>query len=223
MIPHISPSRHGRRAAPPPRRRNDALRIGSVATFLGLAALGCQNRPSSTVSVGARTASSAASVGQGQPAASSSSGALSYADFGHPLADGFVYVDDSIGRDGTYPFVAVIVPPAEAPRFYLDGHGKTAGYWMPTVDEVMTTFEVVRARTWPDHPNIGRQLHAYRYQVVGIVLGGKHALYFNAFCQASGDWQTKLVAVKDGGDCYFQLTMDPATRAEVKLTVNGEG
>ncbi len=77
----------------------------------------------------------------------------------------------------------------------------------------MTTYEAVRKRTWSDHPNVGHRLHAYRNQVVGIALGTKRLLFFNAFCHAGGDWQSRVVVVKDGDDCYFQLTMDPATQA----------
>jgi hypothetical protein len=140
-----------------------------------------------------------------------------------PLGDGFVLVDDADLLDSQPPFVGVIVPEQRARGFYFDDHGRATSYWTPEVAHVLAVAKALRARRWKQHPRIGIRLVEYRYHVVGVEIDGKRLLYVNAFCTPESDWQRKSVVVDDGGDCYFQLSYDPAVKAILKLTVNGEG
>ena len=140
-----------------------------------------------------------------------------------PIGDGFVLVDDGVLLDSQAPFVGVIVPEARARGFYWGDHGKTQGYFSPTVEQVLVVAKALRERSWTQYPGIGKRLHVYRYHVVGLVMDGRRVLFLNGFCDARGDWYRKTVSIDDGGDCYFQLSFDPSTNAELKLTVNGEG
>ncbi len=69
---------------------------------------------------------------------------------------------------------------------------------------------------------IVERLATYRLQYWGEVQDGKQMIFVNAFCTDIPNWRTQQVLVLDGGDCFFNVLYDPATKTFSHLSVNGE-
>lgn len=65
------------------------------------------------------------------------------------------------------------------------------------------------------------KLAKYKRQYFGFIVGGKRRVYVNAFCIAPPTWREQVVAVDDGGSCYFQAIFDMDAGAYVDIRVNG--
>jgi len=67
-----------------------------------------------------------------------------------------------------------------------------------------------------DHPE------RYFRQYVPIIQAGQKRLYVNAFCDEPPPyWHSRLVvAITDGGTCYWQALYDPATKKFSHLRIN---
>lgn len=139
------------------------------------------------------------------------------------LPGGFVHFDDGALKDSMPPFEGVIVPEVHAKRFHAGYDGPAEGYWSPSVEQALAVGKSLSAYVEKKHSKISERLHSYRYQLVGYLKGGRRLMFVNAFCQTHGDWKTSPIMVDDGGDCYFQLTYDPATQQISRFQVNGDG
>ena len=66
-------------------------------------------------------------------------------------------------------------------------------------------------------------LKGYRRQYVPVVTAhGDRVVWVNFFCDDFNiDWRKQVVAVKDGGNCFFQLFVDVTRRKAYDLTMNG--
>lgn len=69
---------------------------------------------------------------------------------------------------------------------------------------------------------IVERLPNYKLQYWGELTNDKRVVYLNALCTPLDGWQTQRVLVLDGGDCFFNLEYDPATKTFSRLSVNGE-
>lgn len=210
----------------------DPIRCGSLALLVVVATVvGCDRdtprpaEPSQPASTAARpgvgSTQATTSVGPSTGAASTKSGGIDEL-VSKPLPNGFVLVNDADILDSQGPFVGVIVPEAKGAGFYLDQHGPVQSYWTPTVTEVLELASALREQIYQKNKSIGSRLHEYRFQVVGVKRGSQRLLFVNGFCDAPKGWQQRAIVVDDGGDCYFQLSFDPAAKSITKLTVNGE-
>ena len=66
----------------------------------------------------------------------------------------------------------------------------------------------------------------YRRQYIsGVNPAGDTLVWVNAFCDhhLPENWKIELVLVKDGGNCYFSLTVNLTKRRVTDIIVNGQG
>lgn len=66
-------------------------------------------------------------------------------------------------------------------------------------------------------------LQKYRRQYMPVVTAdGDRVVWVNFFCDDfSVDWRKQIVAVKDGGNCFFQLFININRRKAYDLSMNG--
>lgn len=129
---------------------------------------------------------------------------------------------------------AAIVPITNSGFHFLQmlcGHSGTTGF-TPTQDEVRRAeaglVAYLKANAPKNAAMLWQKANDYRRQYGGVIVGkGKNAqrkLIMNASCHDSGqDWMRNIVAVKDGGTCYYQLTFDLNSATFSDLRINGEG
>lgn len=61
-----------------------------------------------------------------------------------------------------------------------------------------------------------------RQYVPSINEDGEKEVWVNSFCSADGwDWRNKILGVDDGGNCYFDLTVNLSTGDCYDIQVNG--
>lgn len=77
-----------------------------------------------------------------------------------------------------------------------DGFGSSVeGFWMPTAEDVAAAEAALSERE--------SDLEHTR-QYAGVIQDGDRKVFINGFCDSFGlDWRTKIIAVDDGGECYF--------------------
>ena len=101
------------------------------------------------------------------------------------------------------------------------------GDWQPAPADV----QVIRSqvRTFVEREALKQHLRlerweSYTFQYQGTHLHGHRVVLANAFCEPPPAYATKqLVAVEDGGPCYFQLWWDPLKKSFVGILFNGFG
>jgi hypothetical protein len=127
---------------------------------------------------------------------------------------------------------AVIFTAANAGEQGLDlwfGLGD-GGYWTPGEEEIIALEEglepYLREEAGDTYPRLSEELSSYKRQYFGIVNEGEREILGFFFCDADydsfDDWQDELVAVMDGGDCFFQLHYNVETDSFHNLSVHGE-
>src|SRR5262249_21930609 len=89
-------------------------------------------------------------------------------------------------------------------------------YWRPTRDDLIEPVQnlvgYLLSNASKDHPGLAPKMKTYKSQFIGYLKGGKQKLYMNFFCSEESGWETRLVMVKDGGECYFHVTYDVASK-----------
>lgn len=75
---------------------------------------------------------------------------------------------------------------------------------------------------------LNKSLDDYDRQFIGAVNeNGDKIIWVNCFCNTQEnyfkDWKTKLVFVKDGGNCYFNLIVNITKNTYSDLMINGNG
>jgi hypothetical protein len=70
-----------------------------------------------------------------------------------------------------------------------------------------------------------KDLGKYKFQYIPVYnKAGAKEVWVNAFCDAfETDWQTEIVTVDDGGNCYFNLKINFSSQSFYDFQVNGEG
>lgn len=138
-----------------------------------------------------------------------------------------------------------IVPAARAATFYNGPRGSVTAFFQPSEAEVAAFAAELPSflRSKPTRGSLGstpstvsspidsmaddyardiaQSLELYRGQFTGVVLGGVRWVFGNFFADDSPI--SSPVDVDDGGECYFQVFYNPATRAFSDLSVNGGG
>lgn len=104
------------------------------------------------------------------------------------------------------------------------GGGKVEGAWAVDGDAIARAeAALVPALEKVDQArDVVPKLANYKRQYFGFIADGKRRVYVNAFCSATPAWREQVVAVKDGGSCYFQAIFDIGAGAYVDIRVNGE-
>jgi hypothetical protein len=70
---------------------------------------------------------------------------------------------------------------------------------------------------------LASKLPKYKRQYLGITQNGRRVIFVNFFCEDPGPgWETSLVTVMDGGDCFFRVLYDPESSGFFHLVINGE-
>lgn len=98
------------------------------------------------------------------------------------------------------------------------------GTWLPTDEDVLAFESGLDAfvRSKPEAAAFGDRLGEYAVQYHGVTNREQKVLRADFVCKTSGkDPSSEVVSVKGGGDCYFHVTYDMATRAHTALWVNG--
>lgn len=64
---------------------------------------------------------------------------------------------------------------------------------------------------------------SYRKQLIVVTnKSGQKEVWVNCFCRVNNDkWKTRILAVLDGGNCYFNFKINLATKKYFDLGVNG--
>jgi hypothetical protein len=101
-----------------------------------------------------------------------------------------------------------------------------SGYWTPERHQVVALERALPehlATAAPEGSRLRRGLDGYRAQYFGVLRGEQELILANFFCDAQGrDIEQEVVAVEDGGDCYFTVELDPALERFSELSINGE-
>ena len=139
------------------------------------------------------------------------------------LKGGLLYFDDGNTKDSQSPFVGVIVPKDQGRRFYEGHYNNAQGYWTPPLKAVIALGHHLLANVGKHDGRIEKELHKYRFQLVGIIEKGKKLIFANGFCDAPEYWKQDAVIVDDGGFCYFTVKYDPQKSLIVDFSVNGDG
>lgn len=101
------------------------------------------------------------------------------------------------------------------------------GVWLPSAADIAAAERGLTAFVAGEEPELARKLPSYYRQYLGIVRDGRRLIYINAMHQESlredpdVDPTKGLIFVLDGGDWYFQLEYDVATRSYSEFGVNG--
>jgi hypothetical protein len=71
-------------------------------------------------------------------------------------------------------------------------------------------------------------LKKYDYKkqlIVGKSKEGDKKVWVNCFCNTWSkiNWRTEIIRVNDGGNCYFNFTIDLTTKTFYDLRINGNG
>jgi hypothetical protein len=74
----------------------------------------------------------------------------------------------------------------------------------------------------PSKEPIVERFPTYKRQYWGDDKNGKQVIVLFAMCRPVDGWQERQVLILDGGDCYFMVDYDPATKTFSNLSVNGE-
>jgi hypothetical protein len=125
-------------------------------------------------------------------------------------------------------WTGVIVPAELGDLFYRNLTGQTSPrYWTPSqaqIDDLEQALPpYLRAAAPERSADLWQRVAPYKRQYIGIVLGDQQAIYVNAMCSMDDDrWQSEPVMVMDGGDCFFNVTYDPATAQFSDLSINGD-
>lgn len=141
----------------------------------------------------------------------------------------------SAGRDGTVDpgrvvtgrgYRGVILDPD---AWYKD---KEADDWFTPTEDEIARLEAGLASSLSAADQKGRgarvirELADYRRQYVGMVVDGQRVVAITAFCKAEDDfftekWETSMIVVADGGDCFWNAKTDLTTGEVVRFSVNG--
>jgi hypothetical protein len=125
-------------------------------------------------------------------------------------------------------WTGVIVPAELGDLFYHNLTGQTSlRYWTPSqaqIDDLEKALPAYLRDNAPERSaDLWQKVAPYKRQYIGILLGDQQAIYVNAMCSMDDDrWQSEPVMVMDGGDCFFNVTYNPATAQFSDLSINGD-
>jgi hypothetical protein len=111
--------------------------------------------------------------------------------------------------------------------------GKNYKQWTPTGMDIGISEKLIK-KCFDDQKNatinrlLNRNPEDYDMQFVGAINeNGEKIIWVNCFCKTHADsfkdWKTKLVMVKDGGNCFFNLKINIDKNSYTDVIVNGNG
>jgi hypothetical protein len=129
--------------------------------------------------------------------------------FSRKLQEGFVYVDDSDGKDCAPSVSALLVPEQHAEAF-CPMKEEVDGYWTPTWLQVVKVGEFLMGIEQAIYPPGPKDTY-FRYQVIGTIQVGRKLLLFNAFPYESSpaSWMDEPVRQGEAGRFQYWATIDP--------------
>ncbi len=117
----------------------------------------------------------------------------------------------------------IAILPYDTSRHWIFSDCEQSSISAKEMDEI----EVI-LKQFVDDYNINKEtqinLTRYKRQYIAVTnRNDQKEVWINFFCnQGSRNWKEELVIVKDGGNCYFNLKVNLATRTFYDLIVNGE-
>jgi hypothetical protein len=88
-------------------------------------------------------------------------------------------------------------------------------FWMPAESDIVDVEEAIQ----DDQGDL-----AHMRQYAGVIEDGERKVFINGFCDDMGiDWQTEIVAVDDGGDCFFSAMYNVDAGELEYFQFNGPG
>lgn len=125
---------------------------------------------------------------------------------------------DDPGGGNALPGQIVVFGPDEVEA---DVYGEPVT-WTPSAEDVAAVEEILAAHLRDEAATGVDELTTYARQYVGVG-EAEDRLTVNALCAVDDlPWEDDLVLVNDGGPCFWQATVDPATGTVDPFTVNGE-
>lgn len=99
--------------------------------------------------------------------------------------------------------------------------------WTPGKDDVLKLEERIESylkkAAAKRSPQLWSKLAPYKRQYVGLMRNNRRVIFANFFCDAFNvDWKKTVVAVADGGDCFFTVVYDLERAGFNDLRINGE-
>ncbi len=130
---------------------------------------------------------------------------------GAKAAEGFEVVK-------TEKFEGVIVPREKAGEFMKAFAGvEEKETWTPGKEAVLKLEERIEAylkkAAAKNSPKLWSKLAPYKRQYAGLMRNNRRVIFVNFFCESFNiDWKNTVVAVDDGGDCFFTVVYDVDSR-----------
>lgn len=87
-------------------------------------------------------------------------------------------------------------------------------YWTPTEADIQAA-ESALVRHMGRTPGLGAHMLDVTRQYGGYVENGERKLFVNSFCAGFDDWQSEVIYVLDGGDCFWQAVYN-VDRGEIE-------
>ena len=115
-------------------------------------------------------------------------------------------------------------------KFHLADPKVSVQSWQPSVadieglDDNLLQISSLKENEFKSTRHIDNPGEYFR-QYLPIVPSGKKLIFVNAMCggagESSDEWRHHLIIVCDGGDCFWQVYYDPATKQFSNLMING--
>jgi hypothetical protein len=119
--------------------------------------------------------------------------------------------------EGTLPDDVAVFGPDD---IEADSYGE-AVTWTPSADDVAAVEAILAEHLEANAATGVDELAAYARQYTGVG-EGEDLVSVNALCSLGDmDWEDEYITVADGGPCFWQATVDPATAEVDPFTVNG--
>ena len=88
-------------------------------------------------------------------------------------------------------------------------------FWMPSASDIVN----VELAIQQDQGDL-----AHLRQYAGVIEDGERKVFVNGFCDDTGrNWQAEIVAVDDGGDCFFRAMYNVDSGELEYFRFNGPG
>jgi hypothetical protein len=166
-----------------------------------------------------------ASTTPSQASAAPTSAATSVAETSQPSATAAVLPTSVMIKMPEYEGVVLAVKSVSQTGMTSVGKAQLDGVWVPNAGDVAAFESGLAAHMTKSVPAASKALPAklksYKRQWFGVTAGSKKLIYGNFLCEAQPGWDQAVIMVDDGGDCYFQLFYDVASREYLGLVING--
>lgn len=123
----------------------------------------------------------------------------------------------------TFPYA--ILPPETAGEQGADRMLQADELWLPETADIVAMeaalADYVDGLTG-EQQTAGIKARDYWRQYVGFMRGGQHYIFGNYFCREEANWQTDLLIISDGGDCYVEVVYNLERNTIEQFIVHGE-